>query len=202
MKDIIHTVEINDKTYKIKLVERRMKTIRLKVVEETLVVSGYHITLSKALVLIKNHLDWVDKTLEKSKMLLDKNTTNGINDFEAIFLYGALVKIRRDDNYYYIGEDKFKMPKVFNIDNEYKKIRRFYLSIVEERVNYYKQVFNHDAIIIYKDMRSKYGYNSYLKNTICLSTRLIHLPIHLIDYVIIHEFCHFKIGRASCRERV
>ena len=41
-------------------------------------------------------------------------------------------------------------------------------------------------------MRSRWGVCHITKNYINLSTHLIHLPIKLIEYVIIHEFCHFK----------
>lgn len=42
-----------------------------------------------------------------------------------------------------------------------------------------------------KKMKSRWGACYYLKNKICLSLNLIHLEQDLIDYVIVHELCHF-----------
>lgn len=41
-------------------------------------------------------------------------------------------------------------------------------------------------------MKSRWGSCSFLKNSILLNTELIKAPTHSIEYVIMHELCHFK----------
>ena len=64
--------------------------------------------------------------------------------------------------------------------------------------NYYKKVFNkNNTVLKFRKMKSRWGVCHITKNYINLSTYLIHVPIHLIEYVIIHEFCHFKYANHS-----
>ena len=41
-------------------------------------------------------------------------------------------------------------------------------------------------------MTSRWGVCNSGSMSVTLNTKLITKPIHLIDYVIIHELCHFK----------
>lgn len=50
-----------------------------------------------------------------------------------------------------------------------------------------------------KKMKSRWGACYYLKNKVCLSLNLVFLPKDLIDYVIIHELCHFIESNHSKR---
>ena len=50
-----------------------------------------------------------------------------------------------------------------------------------------------------RKMTSRWGVCRPLKNEICLSSRLVHLPLRLIDYVVAHELCHFKFFDHSPR---
>ena len=41
-------------------------------------------------------------------------------------------------------------------------------------------------------MKSKWGVCNIKSMTVTLNTELITKDVHLIDYVIVHELCHFK----------
>ncbi|MDR2005819.1 MAG: M48 family metallopeptidase [Acidaminococcales bacterium] len=43
-----------------------------------------------------------------------------------------------------------------------------------------------------RKMTSRWGVCRPFKNELCFSSRLVHLPLWLIDYVVAHELCHFK----------
>ena len=186
-----YEISIDNYKYVVELTERRMKNIRLKVKDNILCVSGYHINEKKANNIIYNNVSWIIAQIEKQEKNLSDIDLYGINNFECFYLFGVKTPIIKMDNYYYINNDAFKMNKSFDLNKEYKRIRNYYLDEIRTRVEHYKKVFNRDCVVLYKDMKSKYGYNSYTKNIICLSTRLIHLPKDLIDYIIVHEFCHF-----------
>lgn len=44
--------------------------------------------------------------------------------------------------------------------------------------------------LVIKPLKGKYGYYSRPKDTVCLNTALIAVPVECIDYVIIHELVH------------
>lgn len=67
------------------------------------------------------------------------------------------------------------------------------LDYLNKRVCFYlKNDFpvNHVEITLRK-MKSRWGACFYKKNKVCFNTVLAHLDYSLIDYVIIHELCHF-----------
>ena len=187
MKEKTYSITINDNIYIVRLIDKKMKTIRMKVDNNTIIISGYHINGKTANEIISKHEKWI---INKSKKT---DEINNYNNFDNFLLLGTTYPIIQNGSYYEIGEHHFKFSRNIDYKKEYQKIRKFFTYVIEERVNYYKKVFNHDCNVIYKDMKSKYGYNNPSKDLICLSTRLIHLPINLIDYVIVHEFCHFKV---------
>jgi predicted metal-dependent hydrolase len=43
-----------------------------------------------------------------------------------------------------------------------------------------------------RKMISRWGVCRPLSNEVCFSKRLVHLPRRLIDYVVVHELCHFR----------
>lgn len=48
-----------------------------------------------------------------------------------------------------------------------------------------------------KKMKSQWGSCHRQKNVITLNSSLIHLPLSLIEYVVLHEFCHYIHGNHS-----
>ncbi|MBO4667613.1 MAG: DUF45 domain-containing protein [Bacilli bacterium] len=179
------------KDYNVKLINKKVKTYYLRIDDHTVVVTGYNITKEMANNLIISHIKWIDKHLNFETVADDFLNIDDFNDFKIFYLLGNKYDIEMKENKYYLNNHEFSY-KTLNILNEQKRLREFFTYLIEERVNYYKSIFNHDCKIVYKDMKSKYGYNSRSKNLICLSTRLVHLKVELIDYVIVHEYCHFK----------
>lgn len=42
-----------------------------------------------------------------------------------------------------------------------------------------------------RDMKSRWGTCAYQKGTVTLNTRLWHAPLPCLEYVVLHELCHF-----------
>lgn len=62
-----------------------------------------------------------------------------------------------------------------------------------EMFDYYKKIFNKkNTVLKFRKMKTRWGVCHITKNYINLSSFLIHVPLNLVEYVIIHEFCHFK----------
>lgn len=50
-----------------------------------------------------------------------------------------------------------------------------------------------------KKMKSRWGACFYQKNKVCFNFSLVHLDYDLIDYIIVHELCHFIEANHSRR---
>lgn len=198
-----YSIIINDNVYLVKLIERKMKNIRLKVDNDQIIVSGYHITREKSDSIIQRNYDWLVKKLDEFSHRKSIFQLEEIEEFKKVYLYGDLKDIyflsnsqyRVDDVTFYITKIVNNISDLRNI--ELKKIRAKFLKQLQDRFDYWCFVFNKKPLVFYKDMKSKYGYCKYKENTIVLSTRLVHLPLYLIDYVIVHEFCHFDVPNHS-----
>lgn len=45
--------------------------------------------------------------------------------------------------------------------------------------------------ISYKEMVSRWGSCNYINGKITLNTKLLYVPYECVEYVVLHEFCHF-----------
>jgi len=123
-------------------------------------------------------------------------------------------KLVKESEYYYLGRkyniitipqinsvsisnNKLLINDKNNIDNWYKKEAN---RLFRERLNYILSYFNeripHFDLRI-KKMRTRWGVCNRKNNTITLNLELIKKDIIMIDYVIIHELCHFVYSNHS-----
>jgi len=67
-------------------------------------------------------------------------------------------------------------------------------SIFTIRLNRLREQFNNlpEFTLKVRKMKSKWGVCNHRSMSITLNSELIKKDVHLIDYVIIHELCHFK----------
>ena len=69
---------------------------------------------------------------------------------------------------------------------------------ITQLFNEYKLIFNRpNTVLKFRKMKTRWGVCYLKKDTISLTTPLIYIPISLTEYVIIHEFCHFKYPNHS-----
>lgn len=192
-----YSILIDDNIYFVCLIERKMKNIRLKIEKNQIFVSGYKINKKKASEIINKNYDWILNKLKDFQKKNEQMFLIDIFNFKKIYIFGQIKDIIFLDNKYLI--DQYEFPYKNEIDRNYelKRIRNFYSNYLIERFEYYKNIFKINSKLIIKDIKSKFGYCKYKENLICLSSRLIHLPVFVIDYVIVHEFCHFIVPNHS-----
>ena len=67
------------------------------------------------------------------------------------------------------------------------------MKIFEERVNVLLRHFSNLPLFTLKirKMKTRWGVNNVTKRIITLNSELLRKDVDLIDYVIIHELCHF-----------
>ncbi len=110
------------------------------------------------------------------------------------YLYlGSRYKIVFDENKKYVElyNDYVITPSI-DVLNKFttKKCRE----VLEERVKNIKIMFEDlpEFTLRIRKMKTRWGVCNFTKKIITLNSELITKDISLIDYVIIHELCHFK----------
>ena len=192
-----YSILINDNVYFVNLIEKKIKNIRIKIDNNTIFIIGYKINKDKADQVINKNKNWIIKKINLYNEKQQVFDINSLINFKSIYIFGSSYNILDLNETYIINNKIYRKNKLFDRDLELKKIRLDYLPFLKERFIYWSKIFNINSKLIFKDMKSKYGYCKYKENIICLSNRLIHLPELVIDYVIVHEFCHFKVHNHS-----
>ncbi len=136
------------------------------------------------------------------KDLISKNASSLLTMYE-----NALIKKERKGFFWYLGKsykvefDNRVSDVVFDEDtitcmNE-ESLEKFYLDecsrVFQEEIEACKKCFNNlpEFSFRIRSMRTRWGVCNRRTNTITLNTELLEKDITLIDYVIIHELCHF-----------
>ena len=114
-------------------------------------------------------------------------------------------KLKPCDRIYYLGEElKYSYDNIINLDefecsgpnidviNEYLETKS--INVFQKRLDRLKNMFDDlpDFKLRTRKMKTRWGVCNKKSMSITLNTELIHYDVSLIDYVIIHELCHFK----------
>ena len=116
-----------------------------------------------------------------------------VNDHKS----GILKMINQNKNN--IEEDQILiLGKKYKKDEMTKELIDEAFTNVTNMFNHYKIVFNkHDTTLKFRKMKTRWGVCFITKNYITLTKAIIHIPLELIEYIIIHEFCHFTYPNHS-----
>ena len=181
-----------------------MKNARLLINNnKEIIVRGYNLSEKKVIEFVTKYVSWVDKTIKKQNTKTRKFDLEKYQKGEIIWILGNKYKIVRniDDNKltYYIDknilytnrDEKIKIEQIFD------QVKSDYQYYIEDLVKKYQKIFNIRPLVVYKDIMSKLGYCEYKHNKLVFSKRIIHIPIEAIEYVVVHEFCHFIVPNHS-----
>ncbi len=114
---------------------------------------------------------------------------------------------QEDENYFYYLGKKYEII-YSDIDGilydegtifikDHKTLEKYFLSevkrIFKNRVEEIKTMFADipEFTLKFRKMKTRWGVCNCTNKTITLNTELLKRNIHLLDYVIIHEICHF-----------
>lgn len=135
---------------------------------------------------------------------------------QLLKMYERALKEHDNNNFYYYLGDKYiivydeTIKKVFIDDNmifvkDKKMLDKFtkekIITVFQERLD--KCALTFDNLPKYylkvRRMKTRWGVNNRGNNTITLNTELIKKDVSLIDYVCVHELCHFLEANHSDR---
>ena len=196
---MIKTLDYLDSTIEYELTRKRVKNLNLRIRPDgTVHVSAPYFTPQRYIdrfVLSNGARILAALERRRSRILLQENsiylcgqsvpvvTTAGTKD-EAVFAAGQLVvSLRRADD----REAKEKAVKNF--------IRQLAIDRVGESVERIYPIFAAMGIAMpelkFRAMKSRWGSCRYEKGSLSFNTALAHVPGACVDYVVMHEFCHF-----------
>lgn len=139
-----------------------------------------------------------------------------INENESAILkmYDKVAgRSKDDDKFAYLGK-KYNIVIKEDISNvtmdeenvytpSLEELEKFYqnqiVEVFTKEVDIAKKCFAHlpEFSLKFRKMRTRWGVCNTLKKTVTLNTELLKKDIELLDYVIVHELCHFFEGNHS-----
>lgn len=176
-------VVINNEEVDVIIVYKNNKNLYIRVKDNKFYVTcNKYYTIDKIKEIINNNITSLTKMYNKA--LKVNNNTNYYLGKEYIVVYDCNVKKLFIDNDMIFVKDKKMLENFFH--NEC-------LRIFEERINIYRLLFKNLPIFKLKvrSMKTRWGVNNQKSMSITLNSELIKKDISLIDYVVVHELCHF-----------
>ena len=127
----------------------------------------------------------------------------------------SMAKQDRDLQYYYLGKpftkvfDESIKKVIIEDDMIYVKDEKMLakweknecIRVFSERINGLLSLFNNIPKFSLKvrGMKTRWGVNNVTKRIVTLNSELLKKDVELIDYVIVHELCHFYEANHSSR---
>lgn len=177
-------ITLDDITLEVIINRKKIKNIYFRVKEDLKLYISCNILCTNSYIeklIIKNKED----IIKMYNNMLSKEVEEGY-----IYYLGNKMKYIYDKKIL-IDEDIIYGPSIEKIEEYLKKIC---INIFNQRLNSIKIQFDNlpEFRLRVRTMKTRWGVCNKSSMTITLNTELIHKDITLIDYVIIHELCHFK----------
>ncbi len=180
-------INYNGKNYEIKIIKKNIKNTYIRVKEDMIiyVTTNYLTPISYIKKLIGENTINIYKMIDRqAKKLEKKESYYLLGKKYDIILCNIFNKVVIDDNKIYTKNEK--MLDRFTREKA-KEIFTERLIKCHEKMNKITPM----PRLIVKKMRQKWGYCNKRDELITLNLELIKYDVDEIDYVIIHELCHF-----------
>ena len=178
-------VAIKDKIVELSIIYKKNKNIYFRFNHDVLVVTCNKLVSQKE----------IQRLIQKNEDALYKMYLKTVKEEEKNYYFNYLGK-----EYVIVYDNESKNPYFENdliLAKDQKTLDKFYqnecIRIFNQEVNrivpYFKNIPSFDLKI--RKMKTRWGVNNLTGKTITLNSELLKKPPHLLDYVIIHELCHF-----------
>ncbi len=170
----------------IKIIKEARKSLLLKIVSKDEIVVKAPLRTADAVIqkFINSKKSWLEKHIKRMNMLDDFASSF---DFTHL-IYENGIPVMETKNLRLDYEKLSEKTKLKSIKNQYLSM----FSVLKERTIFLAQKYNFKVDkISYCSSSVKWGsYSS--TGELKLNYKLIILPAHLVDYVIVHELSHIK----------
>lgn len=172
---------LDDKKIDVVINRKKIKNLYIRIKDGKIVVSANTFTSDK----------YIENLLEREKESIRKMLKKTpIKPTNSVFYLGDELTFKFNEKII-IDENIFYGPSI-DIINEY--LEKNSISLFQKRLERLKNMFNDlpEFRLKVRKMKTRWGVCNKKSMTVTLNTELIHKDVSLIDYVIIHELCHFK----------
>lgn len=179
------------------LIYKNKKKLSIKFMDGQIIVSApYHTPISFIERCLEDCKDRLEKQIESYNPYYDLKDGGYVYIFNEKYI---LVKGNRSCKGCFIDGDKLIV-----CDNDINKAVSKYLynilyDYLEERIKYYVHHSFDTGMpeIVIKRYKGRWGSCYYKVNRVSFNFALIHFEKELIDYIIVHELCHFIVHNHS-----
>lgn len=142
--------------------------------------------------LIDDNIEKITKMYRAIKRASEKDLFFNYLGKQYTICYNESVKIPYFEGDILVVKNEKALQKFYQ-----GEVIRIFTSEVERITPYFKNIPNFS--LKFRKMKTRWGVNNRGNNTITLNTELLKKDIDLLDYVIIHELCHFYEANHSSR---
>ena len=188
------TIILNNKEIEIEILRKPNKNIYMRFkTHDTLTVSCHLKIREKEILKI---LEKNKKSLERMQAIKEKEEQKDIFFWYLGKSYTRILDGKTKEPYFI--EDNVIAKDIKTLEKFYKQeCLRIFTIEIERITSYFHEIPNFTLKIRY--MKTRWGVNNLTKKTITLNSELLKKEIDLLDYVIIHELCHFYEANHSSR---
>ena len=187
-------VQIKDAIVNVEIIRKNNKNLYMRFRDKsTLVVTANHFVGEREIF----------KIIEKNKKSLENmwQKKDQEEQKDAFFCYLGKTYTRIFDgvtkNVEFIGDNVIAKDEKTLAKFYKQECERIFMSEVNRIAPYFKNIPSFSIKI--RTMKTRWGVNNRGNNTITLNSELLKKEIDLLDYVIIHELCHFYEANHSPR---
>ena len=179
-------IEINGKLYNVYITRKNNKNMYLRVKEDGIYITCNYLTPKS---LIKSFIESNISSIVK----MDNHVQKKKEKEESFYYLGNkydVVVLNTISKIEFIGDQVFVKNKTYLKTFLKNECERVFNDRVKVCYNLFEEDIPYPKVMIGK-MRRKWGYCNKRARLIKLNSELIKYGINEIDYVIIHELCHF-----------
>ncbi|MCH5297349.1 MAG: M48 family metallopeptidase [Ruminococcus sp.] len=203
----IRTVQFNNITISYTLVRKNVKNLNLRIhTDKSVYVSAPHfVSSAKIDQFVINKGEFIlnaFRKFEKTERIKSKEIEY-INGAEIPYLGHKIILclISSEQPKYELCEDTLKIfTKNINSKEEVEKLvnkfyseqcRNIFSMIIKKQYQLFEKLGVRYPQLRIKNMKSRWGSCLVQKGIITLNSSLIYVPLSCIEYVVLHEYCHF-----------
>ena len=184
---------------------KNMRNMRMRVNDKgDIVIScSPRVAFARINAFVLKNLDWAlserkkiqsEGVLEERKYLTCEKYLFAGKEYMLVVIEGEREYVGTvGDNLALVVKDKndFERKRKL-VDNWYKnKAKELFAERFEYCVNNYKEIFPDNYKLSIRQMKARWGTCIINKKTVVLNFKLVYADVRYLDYVIMHELCHF-----------